>query len=66
MIYEKHINVLQYKESECEDLYTDQKPAAMPMRSIIRSDHNRGKLSSSDQFLLRSNDDAEECEYSIR
>lgn len=73
VIYEKHKNVLQYKESECEDMYADQlaNPAAMPMRAIIKSDHNRGvahpnsnghsRLSSSDQFMLRSNDDTDDC-----
>lgn len=76
VIYEKHKNVLQYKESECEDMYSDQlKPAAMPMRSsIIKSDHNRGgahpnmqghsRLSSSDLFL-RSNDDTDDCKQKI-
>ena len=66
MIYEKHKNVLQYKESECEDMYADQltNPAAQPMRAIIKSDHNRvahpntnSRISSSDQFMLRSNDE---------
>jgi hypothetical protein len=67
VIYEKHKNVLQYKESECEDLYRDQtNPAAMPMHSIIKSDHIRAgahpnmnghsRISSSD---LRSNDDVD-------
>lgn len=47
VMYEKHRNVLQYKESECEgdNMYMDQSnPAAMPMReqpqrSILNSDH---------------------------
>lgn len=50
-MYEKHRNVLQYKESECEgdNMYMDQSnPAAMPMReqqpqrSILNSDHRGG------------------------
>lgn len=51
VMYEKHRNVLQYKESECEgdNMYMDQSnPAAMPMReqqpqrSILNSDHRGG------------------------
>lgn len=77
VIYEKHKNVLQYKESECQDMYMDayqSNPAAMPMRSILKStEHNsRGahpnmnghsRLSSSDQFLLQSNDDSSDCKH---
>lgn len=69
VIYEKHKNVLQFKESECEgdSMYMDQSnPAAMPMRSVVQSDHRGGahpnlnghsRLSSSDQHIMRSNDD---------
>lgn len=48
VMYEKHRNVLQYKESECDgdNMYMDQSnPAAMavqhqqPLRSILNSDH---------------------------
>lgn len=76
VIYEKHKNVLQYKESECqEEMYGDANPAAMPMRSILKSDHNsrvggahpnmngHSRLSSSDQFLLQSNDDSSNCKH---
>ena len=38
VIYEKHTNVLQYKESECED--TQKNIAPQPISSIIRSDYN--------------------------
>lgn len=33
MIYEKHKNVLQYKESECDDMYMDQSnhPVSNPL-----------------------------------
>ncbi|XP_055847467.1 uncharacterized protein LOC129913071 isoform X2 [Episyrphus balteatus] len=69
VIYEKHKNVLQYKESECEgdSMYMHQSnPSAMAMRSILKSDHRGGahpnlnghsRLSSSDQYIMRSNDD---------
>ena len=49
VIYEKHKNVLQYKESECDDMYMDQSnPASasnplpiQQMRTLIKSsDHN--------------------------
>lgn len=68
VIYEKHKNVLQYKESECEEK-DHFNPSALTSRSIIKSDQNRGvaihpnmngnsRLSSSDQFVnFRSNDD---------
>lgn len=74
VIYEKHKNVLQYKESECEEK-DHFKPSALTSRSIIKSDQNRGlaiashpnmngnsRLSSSDQFVnFRSNDDIDDC-----
>lgn len=66
VIYEKHKNVLQYKESECEEM-DHFNPSALSSRSIIKSDQIRGvalsshpnmsgKLSASDQ-LYRSHDD---------
>lgn len=66
VIYEKHKNVLQYKESECEEM-DHFNPSALSSRSIIKSDQNRGvalsshpnmsgKLSASDQYY-RSHDD---------
>lgn len=73
VIYEKHKNVLQYKESECEgdSMYMHQSnPSAMAMRSILKSDHRGGahpnlnghsRLSSSDQYIMRSNDDMNDC-----
>lgn len=77
VIYEKHKNVLQYKESECEgdNMFMDQSnPAAMSiqqMRStILKSDHKGGAhpnirlLSSSDQYSSRSNDDTNDnCKH---
>lgn len=75
VIYEKHKNVLQYKESECEgdSMFMDQSnPAAMSMQqmrsSILKSDHKGGahpnsRLSSSDQFSMRSNDDNNNCKH---
>uniref|UniRef100_A0A1I8PLB2 Uncharacterized protein n=1 Tax=Stomoxys calcitrans TaxID=35570 RepID=A0A1I8PLB2_STOCA len=77
VIYEKHKNVLQYKESECEgdSMYMHQSnPSAMAMRSVLNQkpslgnggDHRGGahpnlnghsRLSSSDQYIMRSNDD---------
>lgn len=76
VIYEKHKNVLQYKESECEDK-DHFNPSALTSRSIIKSDENRGVaiashpnmngnsrlyVSSSDQFVnFRSNDDNDDC-----
>lgn len=70
VIYQKHINILQYKESECEDMYTGQlNPAAMPIHSVLKSDHSRGahpnmnghsRLSSSDPYI-RSNEDSDNC-----
>ncbi|XP_032596202.1 uncharacterized protein LOC6567544 isoform X1 [Drosophila grimshawi] len=74
VIYEKHKNVLQYKESECEgdSMYMHQSnPSALAMRSSIKqSDHRGGahpntnghsRLSSSDQYIMRSNDDMNDC-----
>ena len=71
VIYEKHKNVLQYKESECEDK-DHFNPSALTSRSIIKSDQNRGVASashpnmngksSSDQFVnFRSADDNDDC-----
>ncbi|XP_030242140.1 uncharacterized protein LOC108652466 isoform X5 [Drosophila navojoa] len=71
VIYEKHKNVLQYKESECEGdsmyMHQSNNPSALAMRSSIKqSDHRGGahpntnghsRLSSSDQYIMRSNDD---------
>lgn len=41
MIYEKHKNVLQYKESECDDMYMDQSnhPVSnpLPIRTMQKS-----------------------------
>lgn len=69
---------MQYKESECEgdNMYMDQSnPAAMPvqqMRSILKSDHRGGahpntnghsRISTSDQFTMRSNDDSNDCKH---
>ncbi|XP_033235382.1 uncharacterized protein aus isoform X1 [Drosophila pseudoobscura] len=74
VIYEKHTNVLQYKESECEgdSMYMHQSnPSALAMRSSNKqSDHRGGahpntnghsRLSSSDQYIMRSNDDMNDC-----
>lgn len=78
VIYEKHKNVLQYKESECEgdSLYMHQSnPSAMAMRSVLNQkngDHRGGahpnlnghsRLSSSDQYIMRSNDDMNDCKH---
>uniref|UniRef100_A0A1B0C3D9 DUF7044 domain-containing protein n=1 Tax=Glossina palpalis gambiensis TaxID=67801 RepID=A0A1B0C3D9_9MUSC len=78
VIYEKHKNVLQYKESECEgdSMYMHQSnPSAMAMRSVLNqknSDHRGGahpnlnghsRLSSSDQYIMRSNDDMNDCKH---
>lgn len=70
VIYQKHLNTLQYKESECEDMYIGQlNPAPMPIHSVLKSDHSRGahpnmnghsRLSSSDQYS-RSNEDSDNC-----
>ncbi|XP_055374625.1 uncharacterized protein LOC129607572 [Condylostylus longicornis] len=72
VIYEKHTNVLQYKESECDgdSLYMDQSsinnPAAMPIRSIINSDrvggaaHPNSRFSSLDP-CMGSYDDPSYC-----
>ncbi|XP_028900344.2 uncharacterized protein LOC105218720 isoform X2 [Zeugodacus cucurbitae] len=75
VIYEKHKNVLQYKESECEgdSMYMHQtNPSAMAMRSVLKQSEHRGgahpnlnnnnnnghsRLSSSDQYIMRSYDD---------
>lgn len=62
-MYEKHANVLQYKESECEENISDQNPAAMPMRSTLIKVDSPRKLSPADQFISRTDDAEEECEY---
>lgn len=77
VIYEKHKNVLQYKESECEgdSMYMHQtNPSAMAMRSVLKQSEHRGgahpnlnnnnghsRLSSSDQYIMRSYDDMNDC-----
>lgn len=71
VIYEKHKNVLQYKESECEENKDHFKASALSSRStIIKSDENRGvalaqshpnmshTISTSDLSYFRSNDDS--------
>lgn len=63
VMYEKHANVLQYKESECEENISDQNPAAMPMRSTLIKVDSPRKLSPADQFISRTDDAEEECEY---
>nr|XP_040220947.2 uncharacterized protein LOC120948559 isoform X1 [Anopheles coluzzii]XP_040220948.2 uncharacterized protein LOC120948559 isoform X1 [Anopheles coluzzii]XP_040220949.2 uncharacterized protein LOC120948559 isoform X1 [Anopheles coluzzii]XP_040220951.2 uncharacterized protein LOC120948559 isoform X1 [Anopheles coluzzii]XP_040220952.2 uncharacterized protein LOC120948559 isoform X1 [Anopheles coluzzii]XP_049463170.1 uncharacterized protein LOC120948559 isoform X1 [Anopheles coluzzii]XP_04946317 len=69
VIYQKHINILQYKESECEDFYTGQlNPAAMPIHSVLKSDrglahpnmNGHSRISSSDPYM-RSNEDSDNC-----
>lgn len=68
--------MLQYKESECEgdSMYMHQSnPSALAMRSSIKqSDHRGGahpnmnghsRLSSSDQYIMRSNDDMNDCKH---
>ncbi|XP_053946060.1 uncharacterized protein LOC128855302 isoform X1 [Anastrepha ludens] len=77
VIYEKHKNVLQYKESECEgdSMYMHQtNPSALAMRSVLKQSEHRGgahpnlnsnnghsRLSSSDQYIMRSYDDMNDC-----
>lgn len=79
VIYEKHKNVLQYKESECEgdSMYMHQtNPSAMAMRSVLKQSEHRGgahpnlnnnnghsRLSSSDQYIMRSYDDMNDCKH---
>uniref|UniRef100_A0A2M4CSQ6 Uncharacterized protein n=1 Tax=Anopheles darlingi TaxID=43151 RepID=A0A2M4CSQ6_ANODA len=69
VIYQKHINILQYKESECEDFYAGQlNPAAMPIHSVLKSDrglahpnmNGHSRISSSDPYM-RSNEDSDNC-----
>lgn len=70
VIYEKHKNVLQYKESECEEMDHFKASALSSRSTIIKSDQNRGvaftqshpnmsrsKISTSDHNYYRSNDD---------
>lgn len=47
VIYQKHQNVLQYKESECEP--EQNKPASAAISSVIRSDYSR--FHGNEQFL---------------
>lgn len=50
VIYEKHQNVLQYKESECE--LEQNKPASAAISSVIRSDYNTdSRFQGNDQYL---------------
>ena len=71
VIYEKHKNVLQYKESECEEMDHFKASALSSRSTIIKSDQNRGvaftqshpnmsrsKISTSDHNNYRSNDDS--------
>lgn len=50
MIYEKHKNVLQYKESECDDMYMDQSnhPVSnpLPIRTMQKSSELNGHSSN--------------------
>lgn len=50
VIYEKHQNVLQYKESECE--LEQNKPASAAISSVIRSDYNTdSRFQGNEQYL---------------
>lgn len=50
VIYEKHENVLQYKESECE--LEQNKPASAAISSVIRSDYNTdSRFQGNEQYL---------------
>ena len=50
MIYEKHHNVLQYKESECE--IEQNKPASAAISSVIRSDYNTdARFQGNEQYM---------------
>jgi hypothetical protein len=72
VIYEKHKNVLQYKESECEEK-DHFKLSALTSRSVIKSELNRGvanashpnvngKVSTSDRFYRSYGDrDRDDC-----
>lgn len=51
VIYEKHPNVLQYKESECE-LEQNNKPSSAAISSVIRSDYNTdSRYQGNDQYI---------------
>lgn len=50
VIYEKHQNVLQYKESECE--LEQNKPASAAISSVIRSDYNTdSRFQGNEQYM---------------
>lgn len=50
VIYEKHQNVLQYKESESE--LEQNKPASAAISSVIRSDYNTdSRFQGNEQYL---------------
>lgn len=50
VIYEKHHNVLQYKESECE--IEQNKPASAAISSVIRSDYNTdARFQGNEQYM---------------
>lgn len=50
MIYQKHINVLQYKESDCE--IEANKPASAAISTVIRTDYNTdARFQGNEQFM---------------
>lgn len=66
VIYEKHKNVLQYKESECEEMDHFKASALSSRSTLIKSDRgvafshpniSRSKVSTSDLSYFRSNGD---------
>ncbi|KAG5672928.1 hypothetical protein PVAND_003016 [Polypedilum vanderplanki] len=51
VIYEKHPNVLQYKESECE-IEQNNKPSSAAISSVIRSDYNSDpRFQGNEQYI---------------
>lgn len=51
VIYEKHPNVLQYKESECE-VEQNNKPSSAAISSVIRSDYNTdSRFQGNEQYI---------------